>query len=74
MTRVLRSLDWRGFRAFSVSRVIELLRALLSDNKDPFPLWTRRCLAVPVGGDIDFLKHGYILGRCLFLTTETGEP
>ena len=28
--RVLRSLDWPGFRAFDVSRVIELLWALLS--------------------------------------------
>jgi hypothetical protein len=56
--RVLRSFDWRGFRAFGVSRVIELLWALLSwllsDNNHPFTPWLCPCLAVLADGDIDF--------------------
>jgi hypothetical protein len=58
MMRVLRTFDWRGFRAFDVSRVIELLWALLSrllsDNNHPFPP-----LAVPVFGRAPGWRHRF---------------
>ena len=45
MLRVLRSLDWSGFGAIDVSRVIEflwaLLSRLLSDDNHPFPPFGR---------------------------------
>src|SRR4051812_41388359 len=61
--RVLRNIDWRGFGALGVSRVIELLWALLSrllsDNNYPFPPLDVRMFGRARGWRCHFSKHGY---------------